>query len=89
MIHHTTKRTKIAKQMPGRIGKQCRERWCNHLDPNVKREGQDEGDPRYLAPFFLRRVTVTKKVLVKTLFFFPHLTTTYEPSPTEVGSISR
>jgi hypothetical protein len=23
--------------MPGRIAKQCRERWCNHLDPNIKR----------------------------------------------------
>lgn len=23
-------------QMPGRIAKQCRERWCNHLNPNIK-----------------------------------------------------
>lgn len=23
--------------MPGRIGKQCRERWFNHLDPSIKR----------------------------------------------------
>ncbi|OHT06712.1 hypothetical protein TRFO_25174 [Tritrichomonas foetus] len=23
--------------MPGRLAKQCRERWCNHLDPNIKR----------------------------------------------------
>lgn len=29
--------TKIALQLPGRIGKQCRERWHNHLDPNIKR----------------------------------------------------
>ena len=27
--------TKLAEQLPGRIGKQCRERWRNHLDPNV------------------------------------------------------
>jgi hypothetical protein len=27
----------LAQQMPGRIAKQCRERWCNHLDPNLKR----------------------------------------------------
>jgi hypothetical protein len=27
----------LAAQMPGRIAKQCRERWCNHLDPNLKR----------------------------------------------------
>ena len=27
----------IATHLPGRIGKQCRERWFNHLDPNVKK----------------------------------------------------
>ena len=27
--------TKLAELLPGRIGKQCRERWRNHLDPNV------------------------------------------------------
>ena len=26
--------TYIAKKLGGRIGKQCRERWHNHLDPN-------------------------------------------------------
>ena len=26
----------IAKSLPGRIGKQCRERWINHLNPNIK-----------------------------------------------------
>ena len=28
----------IANCLPGRIGKQCRERWHNHLNPNIKRE---------------------------------------------------
>ncbi|GAB2242826.1 hypothetical protein Droror1_Dr00019601 [Drosera rotundifolia] len=28
----------IAKHLPGRIGKQCRERWHNHLDPSIKKE---------------------------------------------------
>ena len=28
----------IAAQLPGRIGKQCRERWFNHLDPDIKKE---------------------------------------------------
>ncbi|CAH9060877.1 unnamed protein product [Cuscuta europaea] len=28
----------IAKSLPGRIGKQCRERWHNHLNPNIKKE---------------------------------------------------
>ncbi|ESQ37706.1 hypothetical protein EUTSA_v10029464mg [Eutrema salsugineum] len=27
--------SKISKQLPGRIGKQCRERWHNHLNPNI------------------------------------------------------
>jgi hypothetical protein len=28
--------SKIAKDLPGRIGKQCRERWLNHLKPGIK-----------------------------------------------------
>jgi hypothetical protein len=28
----------IAQHMPGRIGKQCRERWHNHLNPEVTKE---------------------------------------------------
>jgi hypothetical protein len=27
--------TKIAAKLPGRIGKQCRERWLNHLSPSI------------------------------------------------------
>lgn len=27
--------TQLASLLPGRIGKQCRERWRNHLDPNI------------------------------------------------------
>jgi hypothetical protein len=26
----------IAQLLPGRVGKQCRERWHNHLRPNIK-----------------------------------------------------
>jgi hypothetical protein len=29
--------THIAQQLPGRIGKQCRERWHNHLNPRIKK----------------------------------------------------
>jgi hypothetical protein len=29
--------TKLADLLPGRIGKQCRERWMNHLDPAISR----------------------------------------------------
>jgi hypothetical protein len=28
----------IASKLPGRIGKQCRERWHNHLNPHIKRD---------------------------------------------------
>ena len=27
----------VAGQIPGRTSKQCRERWCNHLDPNINK----------------------------------------------------
>ena len=30
--------SQIARALPGRIGKQCRERWHNHLNPDIKRE---------------------------------------------------
>lgn len=29
--------TKLAKMLPGRIGKQCRERWINHLNPEINK----------------------------------------------------
>ncbi|XP_019414938.1 PREDICTED: myb-related protein 3R-1-like [Lupinus angustifolius] len=34
----------IAQHLPGRIGKQCRERWHNHLNPSINKEAwtQDE-----------------------------------------------
>ncbi|OAE29141.1 hypothetical protein AXG93_1390s1240 [Marchantia polymorpha subsp. ruderalis] len=28
----------VARCLPGRIGKQCRERWYNQLDPSIKRD---------------------------------------------------
>ncbi|XVE77082.1 hypothetical protein DITRI_Ditri13aG0033400 [Diplodiscus trichospermus] len=34
--------SEIAKYLPGRIGKQCRERWCNHLNPDIKRAAWTE-----------------------------------------------
>lgn len=30
--------TTIAEALPGRIGKQCRERWHNHLNPSINKE---------------------------------------------------
>ncbi|XP_047149551.1 transcription factor MYB3R-3 [Vigna umbellata] len=33
-----TKWSLIAQSLPGRIGKQCRERWHNHLNPEIKKD---------------------------------------------------
>eukprot|EP00802_Teleaulax_amphioxeia_P006698 Tamp_06703.p1 GENE.Tamp_06703~~Tamp_06703.p1 ORF type:complete len:570 (-),score=118.45 Tamp_06703:941-2512(-) len=38
----------IASNLPGRTGKQCRERWHNQLDPNIKKEGWSEEEDRIL-----------------------------------------
>ncbi|XP_026662390.2 transcription factor MYB3R-2-like [Phoenix dactylifera] len=35
--HGCKKWSVIAKSLPGRIGKQCRERWHNHLNPAIKK----------------------------------------------------
>ncbi|XP_041859355.1 v-myb avian myeloblastosis viral oncogene homolog-like 2a isoform X2 [Melanotaenia boesemani] len=34
--------TKVAKHLKGRLGKQCRERWINHLDPMIKKSSWTE-----------------------------------------------
>jgi len=36
--HGPSNWSKIANELPSRIGKQCRERWHNHLSPVVKKE---------------------------------------------------
>ncbi|GAA0169045.1 hypothetical protein LIER_23610 [Lithospermum erythrorhizon] len=38
----------IAKSLPGRIGKQCRERWTNHLDPAIKKDPWTEEEESIL-----------------------------------------
>jgi hypothetical protein len=40
--------TKLAGLLPGRIGKQCRERWRNHLDPDLNRTPWTEEEDRIL-----------------------------------------
>jgi hypothetical protein len=34
--------TYIAEHLPGRIGKQCRERWHNHLNPKIRKDAWSE-----------------------------------------------
>ena len=50
VAEHGAKRwSVIAELMPGRIGKQCRERWHNHVNPAVrKEEWTNEEDARIL-----------------------------------------
>jgi hypothetical protein len=36
----------IASNLPGRIGKQCRERWHNHLNPHISKEAWKEEEDR-------------------------------------------
>lgn len=38
----------IAAALPGRIGKQCRERWHNHLDPNIRKEKWSQEEDRII-----------------------------------------
>ncbi|XP_059305589.1 transcription factor MYB3R-5 [Lycium ferocissimum] len=39
----------IAKALPGRIGKQCRERWHNHLNPNIRKDAWTLEEERALV----------------------------------------
>jgi len=38
----------IAQGLPGRLGKQCRERWFNHLDPTIKKGDWEPEENRIL-----------------------------------------
>ena len=46
-----TKWSEIATKVPGRIGKQCRERWFNHLDPSIKKGGWTEEEDKILVEY--------------------------------------
>ena len=43
-----SKWSEIAERIEGRIGKQCRERWFNHLDPNIKKGPWTDEEDRIL-----------------------------------------
>mmetsp|Transcript_6093 Transcript_6093/g.12408 ORF Transcript_6093/g.12408 Transcript_6093/m.12408 type:complete len:698 (+) Transcript_6093:757-2850(+) len=40
--------SEIAASLPGRLGKQCRERWVNHLDPDLRKDPWSEEEDRIL-----------------------------------------
>jgi len=39
---------RIAAMLPGRTGKQCRERWCNNLDPSLKKGAWTEEEDKMI-----------------------------------------
>ncbi len=40
--------TLISKHLKGRTGKQCRERWHNHLNPDIKKSAWTEDEDRLI-----------------------------------------
>ncbi|KAL6853644.1 hypothetical protein ACP4OV_019673 [Aristida adscensionis] len=44
-----TKWSVIARSLPGRIGKQCRERWHNHLNPEIRKDAWTPEEERALV----------------------------------------
>ncbi|XP_071696169.1 transcription factor MYB3R-5-like [Rutidosis leptorrhynchoides] len=47
--HGCLKWSLFAKHLSGRIGKQCRERWHNHLDPAIKKDAWTDEEESTLA----------------------------------------
>ncbi|XP_019418525.1 PREDICTED: transcription factor MYB108-like [Lupinus angustifolius] len=47
--HGVTKWSQIAEKLEGRAGKQCRERWHNHLRPDIKKDSWSEEEERILV----------------------------------------
>jgi hypothetical protein len=59
--------TLIASNLPGRTGKQCRERWLNHLVPNIKKvraRGSWYGNPGCILRLYMGCGTVNARRLV-------------------------
>ncbi|WCJ21039.1 myb domain protein 98 [Euphorbia peplus] len=46
--HGIKKWSQVAKMLKGRIGKQCRERWHNHLRPDIKKDAWSEEEDEIL-----------------------------------------
>ncbi|KAI8015290.1 Transcription factor MYB119 [Camellia lanceoleosa] len=49
MQHGVRKWAQIAENMVGRAGKQCRERWHNHLHPDIKKDNWTEEEESILV----------------------------------------
>ena len=49
--HGAKKWSVIASHLPGRIGKQCRERWHNHLNPDISKEAWSSNEDRMILEY--------------------------------------
>ncbi|KAK4264342.1 hypothetical protein QN277_025537 [Acacia crassicarpa] len=60
----------IAQSLPGRIGKQCRERWHNHLRPNIKKETWSNEEDKILIEAHIEKgnkwAEIAKKLPART-----------------------
>jgi myb proto-oncogene protein len=83
LVHElgTRRWSEIAKAIPGRKGKQCRERWVNHLIGNMQKggwtESEDETLMRYVNEIGTKWTTIAKMLpgwfvfcLLGLIFFF-------------------
>jgi hypothetical protein len=48
-LHGARNWSSLAATLPGRLGKQCRERWINSLNPNVHRDSWTDAEDRILV----------------------------------------
>ena len=72
---------RIASMLPGRTGKQCRERWCNNLDPSLKKGAwtQDVSAPPRYPPHHAR--LPRRLGPCATVFVFPLVRSNLTESP--------
>ena len=54
MRYGPKKWTLIARHLKGRIGKQCRERWHNHLNPKIKKSAWTEEEDNIIYTAHLK-----------------------------------
>lgn len=55
--------SKIAESLPGRIGKQCRERWHNHLNPDIRKDRWTEEEDLAIMEAH-RMYLISEKIII-------------------------